>query len=336
MPAPVKYASLISVVLLLFAASCTKDKGLIEERLVITKQDLSIPTSYNIMAFDFYDVDHIFAVGYNGSAAKLFLTANGGVDWEEIPQPVFGGVSQVQSAVYMDADNLAVVANNKLYRSFDGGQSWAVVTEFGFPKAVFFACKTADEQLLYIENNNAQPNDVYTTPYYATIPTLLMTCPAPGNYFNIGHFNNNHVVFLSYDDYEEVRYINLNTLTYHTKPVWSTAYEYPMDGLMVADNILLARRQGKLSYLSGSNGTFPANPTYNYHDYDYAAAEDMGGYVIAVGEKTITSNLNEYWDEVLNTDGTGQQETFRRIKRIDGDAFYIAGNNGVFMKGTLR
>ena len=45
------------------------------------------------------------------------------------------------------------------------------------------------------------------------------------------------------------------------------------------------------------------------------------------------TNINGDWEEALNPDISGQQEVFRKVRRIEGDYFYVSGNKGLFFKG---
>jgi|GEM_PF-6355467 len=334
-----KFLSISCLLILMF--SCTKDRGIIETKLVVTKQDFSLPTNFDIVNFDFYSENNLFVVAYSGYEVQLFKSNNGGASWIELPNPVStwnSSVDEVQSVVYMDSNNLAFVVDNKLYRSFDGGQNWVIIGEFSQSLRVFFADKTADGKLLFIENNGSTDNRVLTSSYDSPAFTQIGSCPTLHFYFNQGHLSENYITFLTFDhDYSSggIYGYNLVTQTQDFIGVNMNAYNYPNDALMAKGNLLFVRKDGILNSLFGIQSNSQSN-YYRYHSSDYYSAVDMGDYMVAVGDNTISTSINGEWEEALNIDGTGIQELFRKVKKIDADHFYVSGVNGTFFKATFK
>lgn len=330
--------------LVLVATSCVKDKGVIETQLVITKYDRKIPTDYDIVGFDTYSENNIFAIGFKYGTIALFLSSNGGASWNDITDSFHPALNQdidaVKSVVYMDESNLAFVAGDRLYRSYDGGQSWETVSNGFQPILAFFADKSQDGNLLFVEDMNSSwyPNKVYKSAYGSHSFLIVDTIPPSEGKYSFGHLYDNYIMFLDYENdyyYNCVHGFDLLTGEYHTIPISSTAYEYPLDAMRVGDRIFLIRKDGKLNFQSQTNA-FADYSFYNFHSQDYYSGEFMGSYYIAVGDRTISTNINGDWEEALNPDISGQQEVFRKVKRIEGDYFYVSGNKGLFFKGTFK
>ncbi|WP_430405228.1 WD40/YVTN/BNR-like repeat-containing protein [Fluviicola sp.] len=333
---------------LIVISSCSKDRGVIETQLVVTKYDKKIPTDFDIIDFDTYSENHIFAVGHDGYlSVKLFLSANGGTTWDDITAPFDllgwnGGfdLDKVQDVVYMDENNLALVTGNKLFRSYDGGQSWTIMSDGIQMLRVFFADKSEDGNLLFIEDFNSSwamnkiDKSAYDSQVFSTIGTMP---PAIGKY-DAARLYGNYIMLLDYTNdyyYSATHGYNLTTGQYESLAFSGTSYDYPVDAMKVGERIFLIRKDGKLNFMSPT-GAFVDYSFYNFHNQDYYSGEFMGDYYIAVGDRTISTNISGKWEEAINPDITGQQEVFRKVKKIDSDHFYVSGNSGLFFKGTFK
>ncbi|MGV3609455.1 MAG: WD40/YVTN/BNR-like repeat-containing protein [Fluviicola sp.] len=334
--------------LILTLSACIKDKGVIETQLVITKDIKNIPTDYNIVNFDTYDENHIFAIGLypnqDGGNVRLFLSSNGGSSWNEITSsfnPAWNeNMKTVKSVVYMDESNLAFVAGNKLYRSYDGGQNWTPTTNGFQILPIFFADKSEDGKLLFIEDFNSSwaTNNIYKSAYDSPVFSSIGTLPPAEGEYSAGRLYGNYLMLLDYEfDFfrDWVHGYNLSTGEFETMAMSSTAYEYPVDAMRVGDRIFLIRKEGKLNFMSPA-GAFVDYSFYNFHNQDYYSGEFMGDYYVAVGDKTISTNVNGEWEEAINTDISGHKELFRKVKKINSDYFYVSGDNGLFFKGTFK
>lgn len=321
---------------LMFTTSCKKEKGIIETQLVVVKQDVSIPTDCNIITFDQFSENDIFAIGVNQGDIKFFITSNGGSSWIELNAPSISG--EIQSAVYMDAQNLAFVINNKLYRSFDGGVNWQTVNESFWPLSVFFADKTSSNQLVFVENNNSTPNRVLISEYNSILYTQIGSCPTTNYYYNIGHLSENYISFLSYDNdyyYGKINGFNLSTLTNEYVNINANGFQYPNDAFVANGSAIIIANLGVLQIINDFLNT-PLYDYYQYHDNDYYSGDNMGDFLVIVGDKTISTNYNGTWEEAINIDGTGHTEIFRKVKKINSSQFYISGDNGLFIKASFK
>ena len=339
-----KLKSCCCLLFVLAVFACTKDKGVIETQLVITKYSRNIPTDYDIVAFDTYNENHIFAVGFKQNTISLFLSSNGGSSWNDITDSFNSAWNQdidaVKSVVYMGESNLAFVAGNVLYRSYNGGQSWETVSNGFQTLPIFFADKSEDGKLVFVEDMNSSwyPNKVYKSAYGSHSFLIVDTIPPAQGAYSFGHLHDNYLMLLDYENdyyYNCVRGFDFTTGENELIPISSTAYEYPLDAMRVGDRVFLIRKDGKLNFQSPTN-SFGDYSFYNFHNQDYYSGEFMGSYYIAVGDRTISTNINGEWEEALNPDISGQQEVFRKVKRIEGDYFYVSGNNGLFFKGTFE
>lgn len=331
----------IVLVILLFTSflvGCTKEKGIIETQLVVSKTELSVPTDYDIVDFDCMSESDIFAIGYKTNQVKLFLSHNGGESWEELYWPLGQslGIEEVQSVVYMDEMNLAFVVKDRLFRSFDGGQSWSIESGMGSPADVFFAGKY-NGQLLVVQNNNSQPNNVSATPYDQSNFAVLGTMPAPHFYFNKGHLNDDFIGFVSYyNDFSSGTTYGYDLLNNQqvVKGYYGTAYDRPLDILPLDQDVLMIREGGKLNYLLGLAGNY--GESYNYHSNDYYSGEDMGGYVVVVGDNTISTNYNGEFEEAIPTGENSVLDFYYKVRKANETHFYISGKKGLFIKATFQ
>lgn len=332
------------VFLVLVATSCVKDKGVIETQLVITKYDRNVPTDYDIVGFDTYSENHIFAIGFKSGMIALFLSSDGGSSWTDITSSFNSlwnqEIEAVQSVIYMDENNLAFVAGNRMYRSYDGGQSWEMTSNGFQPLPIFFAAKADDGKLLFIEDYNSSwyPNKIYKSDYASSTFYTIDSLPSGVDDYDVGHLYGDYIMLLDYENdyyYECVHGFNLSTGIYETIPISASGYDYPLDAMRVGDRVFLVRKEGKLNFQSPVNHLIDYS-FYNFHWWDYYSAEFMGNYYVAVGDQTISTNINGKWEEALNTNLTGQQEVFRKVKKIATDYFYVSGNQGLFFKGTFK
>lgn len=329
---------LATLSLVLVVTGCTKEKGIIETQLVVSQTDLSIPTDYDIVDFDCMSENDIFAIGYKTNQVKLFLSHNGGESWEELYWPLGQslGIDQVKSVVYMDDMNLAFVVDNRLFRSFNGGQTWSVESGMGSPSYVFFAGKY-NGQLLVVENNDNQPNDVLVTPYDQSNFVVLGTMPAPYIDFDKGHLNDDFIGFVSLQNdffYGTTYGYDLVSNQVIIKEYYGNAYDRPMDILPLGQDVLMIREGGKLNYLMGLMGSY--GETYNYHANNYYSGEDMGGYVVVVGDNTISTNYNGDFEEAIPTGDITELNLYYKVKKANATHFYISGEKGLFNKATFQ
>ncbi len=341
----VKSKSILLYFLILVAFSCKKEEpapDLNKDKLVVTKSNRNINTDYNIMGFDTYDENHIFAVGYKGGQVKLFLSSNGGSSWNDITSSFNSAWNQeirmVQSVLYLDLNCLAFIAENRLYRSYNGGNSWSI-TNNGFQELpIFCAGKTEDSSLIFVENFSSMPNRVLKSSYDSPVFSVVTTLPNFHREFEVGRLDEDHFIFLDYeDDYYYDRIHQFNTITNEVKliPIIATGYDYPVEAIKAGERIFLVGRYGNLDFASLNQNLLTPPFTHPYN-LNYCSGENMGNYFIAVGEQVITTNKTGDWKNVFNSDYTKQKDILRKIKKINQDYFYVSGDKGLFFKGQIK
>lgn len=326
---------------LLFAA-CTKDGGIIENRLVVTKIDRSIPTDYNIVEFNVVSENICFAIGQKDDAFKLFKTLNGGQSWQEMSSPGFTSVWDlvIQSIVFFDANNGVIVLDNRAFRTYNGGASWSTVgvsTPSDYSNDFIYAGKTEANELILVESNGNSwiPNDIFKSSPSSTQYTTLATFDHDGSRHDYGHYSNGKFFYLMRDFNiwdDKVYVFDIATGQIDTIDVPGVA---PMDAMFADGRILFARKLGKLNFNDWSSDVWNVD-FYNFHNEDYYSIEHIDDYFVAVANGSISSNYNGVWEEVINTDGTGHTEQFFKIQKIDNSNFYISGENGLFFKATFK
>lgn len=327
-------------VLIVIISGCKHKRETIENRIIVTKTQLSLPTDYDIVAFDTYSEQDIFAIGHDGYFIQLFKSSNGGQTWTMLTDPIdysSGYIQNVQSAVYMTANNLAFVANDRLYRSYDGGASWYMAEISWLPMITSFATKWNDK-LLVFENHGTGDNNIYTSSYSSNTYTTIGQMSSHFMYFDKSHLNGDVVTLMSYDNdfyYDQMYAYDLSTQSEFTVPVFGTAYNRPIDAIHFSGKgTFFVRGSGLLTFEPGNSGAEPWY--YNYHEEAYTSGETMGDYLIAVGSKTISTNYSGQWQEALNVDGTGQQDTLFMVKKASSSQFFVSGKHGLFFKGTFQ
>jgi hypothetical protein len=263
-------------------------------------------------------------------------------------------------------------AGNNLYKTTDGGKSWAQLSFTGTIKSIEFI----DENIgfctaggyLYKTINGGQTWVLTVSADYVAIAKSGQIVVAKETTFigNIKVSNNNGGTFYT------AQTLSLNGHLSGLRVFENTAFilddkGYEDDvirGVNIADSNKYVRLNAKctaeenstdLYYSSGkgavvggrgiiSNSTSSANNyyvaafdrSYYGHTYSYYGIDGYDGLMVAVGYHTIASNIDvknkEAWNEVFNKDRNGFEQIFFRIRFFDRSTFFVSGNNGLIWK----
>lgn len=336
---------LLLFLLLLFA--CNKDKGIIEEQLVVTKIDRSIPTDYDIVEFDVVNENLCFALGLKEGDIKLFKTLNGGVNWTEITgfTVSIDYNDKVQSIVFFDENNGVIVADNRAHRTYNEGQTWSNVGATSNPPSssyatsFIFAGKTENNELIIAESqgNSWYPDHIFTSAPASTQYSHIGTIDNNGNRFDYGRYSNGKLFYLVRD----FNYWNdvIPMFDYASGNVEQLdVYDYgglPMDAMFVNDRIIFARQNGKIDFYDQVSEEWNVD-WYNFHENHYYSIDFIDHYYVAVANNSISTNFSGIWEEAINPDGNGHKENFLKVKKIDGSNFFVSGAAGIFYKATFQ
>jgi hypothetical protein len=324
-------------VFLLF--SCGKDAGVIEKKFGIVKIDRSIPTDFNITEFSVVNENLIFAIGTNGNQTKIFKTADGGITWNPVNVPAGALTSvDIQSIMFFDENLGAFAANNRAYRTYDGGQTWSNVlcpdyTGNNSINDFCFVGKSEAGEMIFAESNGSSwdHNHIVTSPPDSPTYSIVYHYAHAGIDTDYCSYSNGRLHFLARDfnNWDDEIYVyDFNTGTRETIPI---SGDLVLDAHYADNKTLVGTEEGKIYFKDWYSAEWNVS-RYNFHSEDYHAIEYMDGYYVAVGNRTISTNFNVYWEEAINIDGTGHSEHFRQIQKIDATSAYISGDNGLFIK----
>lgn len=336
---------MFSTSLLLLLFSCSKDAGIIETRVAVSKEDHSISTDYDIVEFSVVNENSVFAIGKKGDDMKIFKTANGGVSWVELPLPN-GVVNQfdmvVQSIVFFDENNGAFTANNKGYRTYDGGQTWTTIltADYTGNNSIYDFCfvgkNEAGEMIIAESNGNAWYHN-----------HIVKSLPSSTTYSIVHHFQHSgidsdycsysngrlHYLARNFNNWDgEIYVYDFNSNSMETVDIFGSI---PLDIHHAAGKTIITTKGGKIYFTDWSSSEWNVSQ-YNFHDEDYPAIEYMDGYYIAVANSSISTNFGGRWEEAINDDGTGHTEHFMQVQKIDSKRAYISGEDGLFLKVTFE
>lgn len=327
----------VAVLLLILITSCEKEPVIIEQQLVVSKIDKSIDTDADIMDFDIVDENTFFAIGRNGSTIEIHKTSNGGTSWTSCATPIASG--NIQGIAFLDALNGIVVINDRAYRTYDGALSWSspIVAPYGsgnYASDFVSVGKTENDEFILLESNENSwyDNHIFTSTASGTTYTEIFSHNHSGERFDYGHYINGKYFYLTRDfngwEYE-IYMFDINTLTRDTIGI---NHFIVRDAIYDNGQVVVVSEDGKIHV----PGSYDPEDRYNYHANDYNSIETMGSYYVAVANRSISCNYYGNWEEAWEVDGTGHEDEFFKVKRLNNNRFCISGDNGLFINASLE
>lgn len=287
------------------------------------EKDMSIVNAGDIKHFSFPSG----SVGYAASDTNfIYKTTDGGASWKVINP----GGGTCRGIEFFDDTHGMCLMGSAVMVTGDGGQSWtpADYADFigitGDGVAVSGSCGFPDCNIR-VSTDSAKSF------------TSLGSVEIDGDFTRARVVDGKVIVFAEETYYDDVaRGLDIST---------GEDYSVSFDNITASQNpedIYLYKGEGAVvapagTILTGSNGHF--NRDYYGHLYSYYSADGYEGFIICVGENTITTNLDvensEPWTEVLDTEGNGFDRTFYRIRLIAGTTFYLSGSDGYLVKAKI-
>lgn len=320
----IKNKILFLLIFVLFITSC--EKKYVEVVPVIEiLQDISIPNANSIKYFTFINDQ----VGYASDTSNIYKTVNGGSTWTKLSLPIIGAVCS--GVEFFDPLNGLAIINNGLYSTVDGGTTWN-------PKgnAANFIGITESGLGIYVRDNGINCS-VYKSMNKGSTFSLIGTLDLDGT-FTDAVLTDSRIIALS----DEVNYYHR---AYGMDVNSNTNFTIGFGGLIFNDHIndvylnntigAAAGIKGNIMEISGTVAY--SRDSYN-HTYPYYSIDGYGDFIVAVGYHTITSNMQltedqeTVWNEVLDTNGNGFEQTFYKIKFINSSSFYLSGSKGLLWK----
>ncbi|TNF49075.1 MAG: hypothetical protein EP305_03810 [Bacteroidetes bacterium] len=326
-----KWLLLLPVIGFLFS-SCDKDKEIIETVLISTVEVRNLPVAWDVVAFDMADDQVGFAVCLEDRDAtwqtqiKVYRTENGGKTWTLEDFPITT-CERVHGIAIQDIDNGGILVDNILYH-LSSGIGWSTVNEGFWPLNVTAVGKSDDNILYFTVEKGMVPYSrlfkwPMNDPAYTELPEYY------DNHIQVykGFMFGNTMYLIDSDD----NYIVNNQLSVDVTNSTSQEYthylsywDYAFDLVVTDDDIYTCSVDG------GISGTI--EDYYNYHGMDYYGICDLKPGVLAVGERSISTNWSGEWKEVLTQDRTGFLETFLDVQTRNNRSIYVSGEKGVFYK----
>ena len=96
-----------------------------------TRHTLYSGTQYGYVraiAVDPANPDNVFAIGYENSAYKLYITENSGTSWSGVTPTGYTGTPYDMLVNPSNPDQIAVASSSGLYATDNGGANWSKVT----------------------------------------------------------------------------------------------------------------------------------------------------------------------------------------------------------------
>jgi hypothetical protein len=313
----------LSCFVLLSLISCSKK--VIEIRPVIMlEQDISIPTVNDINYFSFPSED----VGYAASVESwvIYKTLDGGSSWEELE--VSSPVKKCNGLEFFSNDSGMCLMNTTIYITNNGGETW---TANG---TADFIGKT-DDNIGVKGDCGSYSCEISTSTNNGESFTLKGSASMDGDFISARIVDGKAFIFSD----EVFYYDRLHGLDLETGETVEILFENVISNERPTD-IYIDEGFGAATGHSG----LIADPTYgeryyrNHYGnaYSFYSVDGVGDLIVAVGEKTIVTNMSiagpDTWNYMTDVDGNGFIETFYKIRFIDERRLYISGSEGTLLK----
>lgn len=282
------------------------------------EKDLSIPTALPIKHFDLPESQTIYA----GSDTNIiYKSVNGGQNWEETE--VVSSDYKCNGIAFINTDYGLCLMDNRLYKTSDAGVSWS------YEMNAKFIGKYADTAIVL--NCGYSDCDMYTSVDSGKSFQLQKSIYTGAKFLRAKLSGGKLAIFT------EDTFFDNYTYGYDLKADSSLKFEF---------GNLTAGQTPTDIYFLGASGIFVGSNVILEYSYDkyrnsydwessrsFNSVDGMDGLVVAVGNKTIVSNLDiatDYkWNEVYTTEGESFKESFYQIKFTSTDRFYLSGDNGL-------
>jgi hypothetical protein len=333
---------LLFITLILLSLYACKKEDQIDPAIRLTHIELKIPTDADVAQFDVVTENIIVAActeeNFLGYALSLYITVNGGHTWSSMSSPV-ANVETLQSIVFTDADNGALVANNKGWRTVDGGVTWSPVSEFGLQLSLLMATKEGSF-LFFFEKESWFESRIFISPYGGVFVDECGTFNADYVYLERGKRSGDRVFFFPHwvcTEYQ-VQSLHMGSWIQENLDDIKGSCLNDVQDVTVGNGRILLTRKGQ----QGFELNFHDDPEKSDSFYDDPATNDLtssayiGNYFISVGDQLMFTNRNGTWERVyLNGNSIHYNHYYTQITNLDSKWFYLSGKNGYFAKGTI-
>lgn len=309
-----KFYLLLTIIF--FLPSCEKKVVEIIQVMEIEK-DISIPNVSTISSFSFPNEK----IGYAVTEKGLFKTVNEGSSWVNILESI-----SLKEVYFFDELNGMCSWGKTIYITHDGGESWSKKSFYDFigitenHTGVLGKCNESfcDIEVTYDSGKSFEYLDRIKYPSYYDIIFTKVTGTKIEIFTGRSGLTEDMVV-LDLETGEVNGYYNIPKFT---------------DVIDKNDLFVAVGKEGLITTLKGFSIT-----EYNLHDNDYNSIDELNGFIICVGNKYITTNLEigngDRWNDVLDVNGKSLEQNFNIVKLIRDRTFHISGDSGLFLKARI-
>lgn len=345
------FALYISIAFTLMALSACK-KTIITKTSVFSYTDISIPGVAEINDFSFPTAN----VGYIINGGGIYKTINGGESWAIILKEGGDQLAFITDKVGLKRIGYQIKVTN------DGGISWSdtsyhgsyigaaengnlIYGDYNSSNVEFFISKDKGNNFHSIGKVLCDYNEVKVK---CTGNTILVNNKQYQNVFRGIDLNTEKVNYVMIDPFpipfdSSYSYdkISINVDARESVDIYLEGdLGVAVGGRgMISDGVGVnsIASQGKLT---GGYFNVDYSRLYYNHNLQYLSVDGNGkGLVVAVGDKTIASNLDlengDVWNEVYKTDRNGFDKVFNKIRFIDDKNFVVTTQDGLIWKGSL-
>lgn len=321
--------------------SCKKDGGIVNEQLIVSKIDLSLPTDLDIFDFDIVDENLYFVAAGDGSVLKIFRTNDGGKNWVELNKPEVVFIDDIQSISFIDENNGIIVCDNEAFRTYNGGADWTSKIQLNTPNSFadefIFAGKTENNEFILVESSKLTTfgfRRVFTTAPNSLSYNTIFSINVDDNIYDYAHYADGKLVYFCRGfncPNTKIATFNTSTLNFTTLDIEINNKIgdaiYFGDALYVAENYVIHYSFPNSDYI----GSFK-----NKNPESFTSIEKIGNYLVAVGRNQIVTNYRGYWEEAINKAGKPMIGEFLKVKNFNDKYFLVSGKKGQFFKASFQ
>ena len=323
--------------------SCKKDGGIVNEQLIVSKIDIPIPTDLDIVDFDVVDENIYFAAAQHGYELKLFKTIDGGKNWVDLnfSAPIL--IDDFQSISFIDENNGMIVAENRGYRTYNGGANWTTSLNLGVSAGTntsndfIFVGKTENNEFILAESSPYTSNgyrNVFISPYNSLDFNPIYLSDIDDNIYNSAHYEDGKLIYFC----RGFNCSNTKISTFNTSTLNFTTYTIATDnrlGDAVYFNDDMYFAGSGIRYISLANSKYDS--FYNSNNNEtFTSIEKIGDYMVAVGKSQIVSNYRGDWEEAINKARKPFSGEFLKVKNLNDKYFLVSGKKGQFFKASFQ